>query len=91
MNTVSSFGNRISNKDIVELEVELPRRATKIIKSMDCLPYEERPQRLGLCSLEKRQVREGYGRRLYKGVGKVISEALFILSHKTKIRGHMIK
>ncbi|CAM4577882.1 unnamed protein product [Lepidochelys olivacea] len=79
-------------KDILELE-KVPKRAKKIIRGMERLLYEERLIRLGLFSLEKRQLR-GDMIEVYKsmtGVEKVDKEVLFITSHNTRTRGHQMK
>lgn len=58
-------------EDLVELE-EVQRKATEV-KGMEQLPYKERWERLGLFSLEKRQLRRDMTElyQLTKVVGKV--------------------
>ena len=42
----------------MELLEQFQRRATKVIRELEHLPYKLRPRKLGLFSLEKRRVQE---------------------------------
>ena len=79
-------------KDIVELE-KVQKRATKMITGLGHLSYEERLQRLGLFSLEKRRLRgdmiETY--KIMHGRDRVDRGTFFSLSHNTRTRGHPLK
>ncbi|CAM5122732.1 unnamed protein product [Eretmochelys imbricata] len=75
-------------KDILALE-KVQKRATKMIRGMEWVPYEERLKRLGLFSLEKRRLR-GDMTEVYKimsGVERVNKEKLFTCSHYIRTRG----
>ncbi|CAM5108054.1 unnamed protein product, partial [Natator depressus] len=79
-------------KDILALE-KVPKRATKMIRGLERVPYEERLKMLGLFSLEKRRLRgdmiEVY--KIMSGVEKVNTEKLFTYSHNLRTRGHQMK
>ncbi|CAM4587787.1 unnamed protein product [Lepidochelys kempii] len=79
-------------KDILALE-KVQKRATKMIRVLERVPYEDRLKRLGLFSLEKRRLRgdtiEGY--KIMSGVEKVNNEKLFTCSHNIRTRGHQMK
>ncbi|XP_074849472.1 BBSome complex member BBS7 isoform X2 [Carettochelys insculpta] len=79
-------------KDILALE-KVQKRATKMIRGLERVPYGERLERLGLFSLEKRRLRgdmiEVY--KIMNGVEKVNIEKLFTFSHNTRTRGHQMK
>uniref|UniRef100_K7EYK1 Reverse transcriptase domain-containing protein n=1 Tax=Pelodiscus sinensis TaxID=13735 RepID=K7EYK1_PELSI len=77
-------------KDILALE-KVQRKATKMIRGLERVPYEERLKRLGLFILEKRRLRgdmiEVY--KIMSGVDKV--NKLFTCSHNIRTRGHEMK
>uniref|UniRef100_K7EYK2 Reverse transcriptase domain-containing protein n=2 Tax=Pelodiscus sinensis TaxID=13735 RepID=K7EYK2_PELSI len=79
-------------KDILALE-RVQKRATKMIRDLERVPYEERLKRLGLFSLEKRRLRgdmiEVY--KIMSGVERADKEKLFISSHNRRTRGHQMK
>ncbi|CAM5124383.1 unnamed protein product, partial [Natator depressus] len=79
-------------KDILALE-KFQKRATKMIRGLEWVSYEERLKRLRLFSLEKRSLR-GDMIEIYKimsGVEKVNKEKLFTCSHNIRTRGHQMK
>ncbi|CAM4413494.1 unnamed protein product, partial [Caretta caretta] len=72
-------------KDTLALE-KVQRRATKMIRGLEGVPYEERLKTLGLFRLEKRRLR---GNVLE--VEKVNKEKLCTCSHNIRTRGHQMK
>ena len=79
-------------KDTLHLE-KVQQRATKLVRGLGNLPYEQRLQKLGLYSLEQRRLRgdliETY--KIMTGKENVTSEQFFSLSEATQLRGHRLK
>ncbi|KFP06991.1 hypothetical protein N300_01752, partial [Calypte anna] len=77
-------------KDREVLE-RVQRRATKMIKGVEQLPYEERLRELGLFSLEKRRLRVSQiavSLPILKGGYKADGDSLFTRNHMDKTRGN---
>ncbi|MEE6522036.1 hypothetical protein FKM82_020430 [Ascaphus truei] len=86
------FWAPILRKDIMELE-RVQRRATKLIKGMDILIYEERLAKLDLFTLEKRRLR-GDMITIYKyirGQYNELSKELFIPRVVQRTLGHPLR
>jgi ribonuclease P/MRP protein subunit RPP40 len=79
-------------KDIDMLE-RVQRRATKLIEGYRDYGYEDRLQKTGLISLEKRRVRGDLIQtfKIMKGIDKVNYQDFFEVSNAGKTRGHSIK
>ena len=85
------FWAPVLRKDVLELE-KVQRRATKIIRGMEDLSYEERLQSLNLFSLEKRRLR-GDMISIYKysnGDPSIVNR-LFSKREFKMTRGHSLK
>ncbi|PKU47465.1 rna-directed dna polymerase from mobile element jockey-like [Limosa lapponica baueri] len=79
-------------KDVDGLE-KIQTKATKMIKGLGSLPYEERLRELGLFSLEKRSLR-GHLITMFqylKGGYKEGGDSLFARSHMEKMRGKLMR
>ncbi|KAK4808533.1 hypothetical protein QYF61_009836 [Mycteria americana] len=73
--------------------MRVQRRATKMIKGLENLPYEERRNELGLFSLEKRRLRGNLitACQYLKGGYKKDRDSVFTRSHMEKTRGSRYK
>ncbi|KAK4825715.1 LOW QUALITY PROTEIN: hypothetical protein QYF61_002133 [Mycteria americana] len=83
------FWSPLCKKDVDSLE-SIQRRATKMIKGLGSLPYEERLRELSLFSLEKRRLRGDLVTmfQYLKGGYKENGDSLFTRSHMEKMRGN---
>ncbi|PKU40764.1 hypothetical protein llap_8936 [Limosa lapponica baueri] len=86
------FWSLLYKKDVDTLE-RVQRRATKVIKGLGSLWYEERLRELDLFSLEKRRVRGDLSTvfQYLKGGYKEDGDCLFTRSHREKTRGNSSK
>uniref|UniRef100_A0A803JYA6 Reverse transcriptase domain-containing protein n=1 Tax=Xenopus tropicalis TaxID=8364 RepID=A0A803JYA6_XENTR len=86
------FWSPVLKRDITELE-RVQRRATKLVKGMESLSYEERLAKLGLFTLEKRRLR-GDMITMYKyikGSYNNLSNVLFTSRSFQRTRGHPLR
>uniref|UniRef100_UPI001D0F42FD hypothetical protein n=1 Tax=Klebsiella pneumoniae TaxID=573 RepID=UPI001D0F42FD len=78
-------------RDVLELE-RVQRRATKLIKGMEDLSYEERLRELNLFSLERRRLRgDMISMYKYRTGDPTIGRKLFQEREYKKTRGHSLK
>ena len=87
------FWSSQHKKNMLELLKRVQRRATKMIRGLEHLPYEDKLRELGLFSLEKRRfwgdliVASQYLKQDYRKAG----EALFIRTYSNRTRGNDFK
>lgn len=76
-------------KGIAKLE-KVHKRATKMIKGLEYIPYETRLKHLGLFNLEKRQLSIDIVNvhKSMHGVEKVDRKIFSFLSHKISVKGY---
>ncbi|GAB0209187.1 mitochondrial enolase superfamily member 1 [Grus japonensis] len=86
------FWSSLYKKDVGRLE-RVQRRATKMIKGLGSLPYEERLRESGLFSLEKRRLRGDLITmfQYLKGGYKEDGDSPFTRSHMEKMKGNGCK
>ena len=79
-------------KDMVAIE-NVQRRATKLVRTISHLTYQERLKCLGLPSLEYRRERAGLVEvyKIMNGISDVDKEKFFTISNYTATRGHSMK
>ena len=88
----SVIWNPLFVMDIQEIE-KVQRRATKLVKSISHLPYEDRLRLLKLDSLKYRRRRNDMIQvfRIFKGLDRIEATSMFTRSHNTITRGHSYK
>ena len=80
-------------KKVIFLIENVQRRATKIVKTISNLSYEERLKHLGLPTLKYRQDRNDVIQvyKIMNGIDKLDVNTLFTMSTDSRTRGHNFK
>ena len=88
----SSVWSPVYKKDRIAIE-NVQRRATKLVKSISHLPYNDRLRVLGLPTLKYRRERADVTQvyKILHSIDKVDKSKLFTLSEYTATRGHSLK
>ena len=79
-------------KDKILIE-NVQRWATKLVKCLKHLPYEDRLKTLGLPSLEYRRIRSDTIQvyKIMHGIDRVDKDKLFTVNRYSATRGHSLK
>ena len=77
----------------MDLLEQLQRKATKMIRGQEHLPYEDRMRELGLFSLEKRRLRQDLiaAFQYLKGSYRKDGEGLFIREYRDRMKDSAFK
>ena len=88
----STIWTPIFKKDKIQIE-NVQRRATRLVKSIRNLSYEERLKALGLPSLEYRRERADMIQvyKIMHGIDKVDKDKVFTMHTYAATRGHSLK
>ena len=88
----SQIWSPVYKKDKIIIE-NVQRRGTRLVKSLQHLPYEKRLETLGLPTLEYRRERADMVQvyKIISGIDKLDTDALLTFSSQGRKRGHSLK
>ena len=88
----SQIWSPVYKKDKIIIE-NVQRRGTRLVKSLQHLPYEKRLETLGLPTLEYRRERADMVQvyKIISGIDKLDTDALLTFSSQGRTRGHSLK